>query len=158
MWTASGPERRRERRGAEVTTGGFDAEEDGARTDGSVTNALLGAGFRRESWLAGLALGFSRSEGDYAQTATGVGHGPGVLTPHAGLSLKRGPDAQVADRDTLEGAAGGGARPRSDRRGTPGGSPGERRSRARYGSPGGAASGGRGGPRASKPARVLAAV
>ena len=49
-----------------VATGGFDAEVDGTRLDGAVTTGFLGADMGRGGWLAGLALGLSEGEGDYA--------------------------------------------------------------------------------------------
>ena len=54
-------------------TGGFDAEEGGARMDGSVTSAFLGADMARGRWLAGLAVGVSEGEGGYANDGTGAG-------------------------------------------------------------------------------------
>ena len=54
-------------------SGGFDAEEDGARMDGSVTSGLLGADMARGRWLAGLAVGLSAGEGTYAQMESGAG-------------------------------------------------------------------------------------
>ena len=56
-----------------VATGGFDAEEDGARMDGSVTSGFLGADVARARWLAGLAVGLSEGEGSYAHNETGAG-------------------------------------------------------------------------------------
>ena len=54
-------------------TGGFDAEEGGARMDGSVTSGFLGADMARGRWLAGLAVGLSEGEGGYASVETGAG-------------------------------------------------------------------------------------
>ena len=54
-------------------TGGFDAEVDDARMDGSVTTWFLGADVARARWLAGIALGLSEGEGDYAHVEAGSG-------------------------------------------------------------------------------------
>ena len=54
-------------------SGGFDAEEDGARMDGTVTSGLLGADMADGRWLAGLAVGLSAGEGTYAQMESGAG-------------------------------------------------------------------------------------
>ena len=48
-----------------VATGGFEADVDGTRLDGSVTSAFLGADVGRDRWLAGLAVSFSNGDGDY---------------------------------------------------------------------------------------------
>ena len=47
-------------------TGGFDGDADGLRMDGSVTSSFVGADYADERWLAGLALGMSEGEGDFA--------------------------------------------------------------------------------------------
>ena len=49
-------------------TGGFDAEEDGVAMDGRVTTGFLGADVEAGRWLAGVALGLSEGEGDFALT------------------------------------------------------------------------------------------
>ena len=49
----------------QFTTGGFEAEVDGTRLDGSVTTGFLGADVDAGRWLAGLALGVSEGEGGY---------------------------------------------------------------------------------------------
>ena len=54
-------------------SGGFDAEEDGARMDGTVTSGLLGADMAGGRWFAGLAVGLSAGEGTYAQMESGAG-------------------------------------------------------------------------------------
>ena len=50
-----------------VATGGFDAEVDGTRLDGSATTGFLGADMGGERWLAGLAVSLTEGDGDYAQ-------------------------------------------------------------------------------------------
>ena len=52
----------------EVATGGFDADVEDTRLDGSVTTGFLGADVGGERWLAGLALSVSKGDGDYAST------------------------------------------------------------------------------------------
>ena len=46
-------------------TGGFEADVDDVRMDGSVTSGFLGADFGRDRWLAGMALSVSEGEGSY---------------------------------------------------------------------------------------------
>ena len=47
-------------------TGGFEADVDGTRMDGSVTTGFLGVDVGAGRWLTGIALGLSEGEGDYA--------------------------------------------------------------------------------------------
>ncbi len=54
-------------------TGGFDADEDGLRMDGSVTSGFLGADVGRERWLAGIALSVSDGEGGFESAQSGAG-------------------------------------------------------------------------------------
>ena len=50
----------------EFASGGFEADVNGTRMDGSVVTGFLGADVARARWLAGVALGFSEGEGGYA--------------------------------------------------------------------------------------------
>ena len=72
-------------------SGGFDAEEDGARMGATVTSGFLGADYSPGRWLAGVALSLSEGEGDYADVATGAGGEVAstltVLYPYARLGL-----------------------------------------------------------------------
>ena len=52
----------------QFTTGGFEANVDGTRMDGSVTTGFLGADIGAADWLAGLALSVSEGDGDYTLT------------------------------------------------------------------------------------------
>ena len=49
----------------QFTTGGFEADVDNTRMDGSVTSGFLGADVGARRWLAGMALSLSEGEGDY---------------------------------------------------------------------------------------------
>ena len=56
-----------------IATGGFEAEVDDTRLDGDVTSGFLGADVGGGRWLAGLALGTSQGEGDFALIEGGDG-------------------------------------------------------------------------------------
>ena len=72
-------------------SGGFDAHDDGARMEATVTSGFLGADYSPGGWLAGVALSLSEGEGDYADVATGAGGEVEstltVLYPYARLGL-----------------------------------------------------------------------
>ena len=75
----------------QFATGGFEADVDGTRLDGSVTTGFIGADVGAADWLAGLALGVSDGDGSY--TLTGGGDGGTVessltaVYPYARFSL-----------------------------------------------------------------------
>ena len=56
-----------------IATGEFEAEVDDTRLDGEVTSGFLGADVGGGRWLAGLALGTSKGEGDFALIEGGDG-------------------------------------------------------------------------------------
>ena len=56
-----------------IATGGFEAEVDDTRLDGDVTSGFLGADVGGSRWLAGLALGTSKGEGDFELIEGGDG-------------------------------------------------------------------------------------
>ena len=58
----------------QVTTGGFDAEEDEVRMDGEVTTGFLGADAAGERWLAGAAVAVSKGDGAYRDHAIAEAH------------------------------------------------------------------------------------
>ena len=72
-------------------TGGSEAEEDGTRMDGRVISGFIGADMARGPWLAGVALGLSESEDDYAATDDGrrarVRNSLTAVYPYARLAL-----------------------------------------------------------------------
>ena len=73
----------------------FDARTDeGADLDGKVTTGLLGADYGDESWLAGLALAWSDSEGGYggAESSGDVEASLGAVVPYASLRATEGVD------------------------------------------------------------------
>ena len=56
IWTAWG----------QFATGGFEAEVDETKLDGSVTSGFLGADVSGDRWLGGLALSISAGDGDFS--------------------------------------------------------------------------------------------
>ena len=74
-----------------VATGGFEAEVDDVRLDGTVTSGFLGADVGAERWLAGVAVSVSEGDGGYALTdGTDRGEVESSLTtvyPYARLGL-----------------------------------------------------------------------
>ena len=75
----------------QFATGGFEAEVDGTRMDGTVTTGFLGADVDAGRWLAGLALGVSEGEGGYTLIEGGdsgtVESSLTAVYPYARLSL-----------------------------------------------------------------------
>ena len=75
----------------QFATGGFEAEVDGTRLDGTVTTGFLGADVDAGRWLAGLALGVSEGEGGYTLIEGGdsgtVESSLTAVYPYARLSL-----------------------------------------------------------------------
>ena len=74
-----------------VATGGFEAEVDDVRLDGTVTSGFLGADVGAARWLAGVAVSVSEGDGGYALTdGTDRGEVESSLTtvyPYARLGL-----------------------------------------------------------------------